>query len=131
MTSHDVVAKVRRITGTRRVGHAGTLDPMATGVLVLGVERSTKLMNHLILTDKTYRATIRLGVATSTDDAEGTVLSTASAAGLDRPTIEAAIGTLTGRSCSGRRRCRRSRSTASGPTRSSGQARRWTWQPAR
>jgi tRNA pseudouridine55 synthase len=96
MTSHDVVAKVRRITGTRRVGHAGTLDPMATGVLVLGVERSTKLMNHLILTDKTYRATIRLGVATSTDDAEGTVLSTGSAAGLDRSAIETAIGTLTG-----------------------------------
>src|SRR5919112_239264 len=96
MTSHDVVSKVRRITGTRRVGHAGTLDPMATGVLVLGVERSTKLMNHLILTDKTYRATVRLGVATSTDDAEGTVLSTAPAAGLDRAAIEAAIATLTG-----------------------------------
>lgn len=96
MTSHDVVSKVRRITGTRRVGHAGTLDPMATGVLVLGVERSTKLMNHLILTDKTYQATIRLGVATSTDDAEGTVLSTASATGLDRAGIETAVGTLTG-----------------------------------
>jgi tRNA pseudouridine55 synthase len=96
MTSHDVVAKVRRITGTRRVGHAGTLDPMATGVLVLGVERSTKLLNHLILTDKTYQATIRLGVATSTDDAEGTVLSTASAAGLDRAAIATAIGALTG-----------------------------------
>ncbi|HEX8093740.1 tRNA pseudouridine(55) synthase TruB [Jatrophihabitans sp.] len=96
MTSHDVVSKVRRIAGTRRVGHAGTLDPMATGVLVLGVERSTKLMNHLILTDKTYRATIRLGVATSTDDAEGTVLSTASAAGLDRVAIETGIDTLTG-----------------------------------
>jgi tRNA pseudouridine55 synthase len=96
MTSHDVVSKVRRIAGTRRVGHAGTLDPMATGVLVLGVERSTKLMNHLILTDKTYQATIRLGVATSTDDAEGTVLSTTSAAGLDRAALEAAIGALTG-----------------------------------
>jgi tRNA pseudouridine55 synthase len=96
MTSHDVVAKVRRITGTRRVGHAGTLDPMATGVLVLGVERSTKLMNHLILTDKTYQATIRLGAATSTDDAEGTVLSTASAAGVDRAAIDAAVGALTG-----------------------------------
>jgi tRNA pseudouridine55 synthase len=96
MTSHDVVAKVRRITGTRRVGHAGTLDPMATGVLVLGVERSTKLMNHLILTDKTYRATIRLGVATGTDDAEGEVLSTGSAAGLDRGAIEGGIGILTG-----------------------------------
>jgi tRNA pseudouridine55 synthase len=96
MTSHDVVSKVRRIAGTRRVGHAGTLDPMATGVLVLGVERSTKLMNHLILTDKTYLATIRLGEATSTDDAEGTVLSTASAAELDPGALEAAIATLTG-----------------------------------
>jgi tRNA pseudouridine55 synthase len=96
MTSHDVVARVRRIAGTRRVGHAGTLDPMATGVLVLGVERATKLMNHLILTDKTYLATIRLGEVTSTDDAEGTVLSSASAAGLDPDAIAAAIGTLTG-----------------------------------
>jgi tRNA pseudouridine55 synthase len=96
MTSHDVVGKVRRIAGTRRVGHAGTLDPMATGVLVLGVERSTKLMNHLVLTDKTYRATIRLGAATTTDDAEGTVLSTASAAGLEPAAIEAAIAGLTG-----------------------------------
>jgi tRNA pseudouridine55 synthase len=96
MTSHDVVAKVRRIVGSRRVGHAGTLDPMATGVLVLGVERSTKLMNHLILTDKTYRATIRLGAATSTDDAEGTVLSTASAVGLESEAIEAAVASLTG-----------------------------------
>lgn len=95
-TSHDVVGRLRRLLGTRRVGHAGTLDPMATGVLVLGVERSTKLMNHLILTDKTYRATIRLGMATSTDDAEGTVLSTASAAGLDPGAVQAAIATLTG-----------------------------------
>ncbi|MCW2522756.1 MAG: truB [Frankiales bacterium] len=69
MTSHDVVAKVRRIAKTRRVGHAGTLDPMATGVLVLGVERSTKLLNHLLLSDKTYLSTIRLGAATETDDA--------------------------------------------------------------
>ena len=96
MTSHDVVAKVRRIAGTRRVGHAGTLDPMATGVLVLGVERSTKLMSHLVLTDKTYLATIRLGMATSTDDAEGTVLSTTPAAGLDPGAIEVAVRALTG-----------------------------------
>ncbi|HEX8082445.1 MAG TPA: tRNA pseudouridine(55) synthase TruB [Jatrophihabitans sp.] len=96
MTSHDVVAKVRRIAGTRRVGHAGTLDPMATGVLVLGVERATKLMNHLILTDKTYLATIRLGETTSTDDAEGTVLSAASAAELDPAAIRSAISALTG-----------------------------------
>ena len=96
MTSHDVVARVRRIAATRRVGHAGTLDPMATGVLVLGVERSTKLLNHLVLADKTYRATIRLGAATSTDDAEGTVLATASAAHLDRPALDTALGALTG-----------------------------------
>lgn len=96
MTSHDVVGKVRRIAGTRRVGHAGTLDPMATGVLVLGVERATKLMNHLILTDKSYLATIRLGMATSTDDAEGTVLSGAPADGLDPAAVAAAMAQLTG-----------------------------------
>jgi len=96
MTSHDVVAKVRRIAGTRRVGHAGTLDPMATGVLVLGVERATKLMNHLTLTDKSYLATIRLGAATSTDDAEGTVLTGAPAGGLDPAAVAAAMQTLTG-----------------------------------
>jgi len=96
MTSHDVVGKVRRIAGTRRVGHAGTLDPMATGVLVLGVERATKLMNHLILTDKSYLATIRLGVATSTDDAEGTVLSTDPASGLDPAAVAAGMARLTG-----------------------------------
>jgi tRNA pseudouridine55 synthase len=70
-TSHDVVARVRRLAGTRRVGHAGTLDPMATGVLVLGVERGTKLLTFLVGCDKTYTATIRLGMATVTDDAEG------------------------------------------------------------
>ena len=61
MTSHDVVARLRRLAGTRRVGHAGTLDPMATGVLLVGIERATKLLGHLALTDKTYTATIRLG----------------------------------------------------------------------
>ena len=66
MTSHDVVSRVRRLAGTRKVGHAGTLDPMATGVLVLGVNRATRLLGHLTLTDKAYDATIRLGVATST-----------------------------------------------------------------
>jgi tRNA pseudouridine55 synthase len=96
MTSHDVVAKVRRIAGTRRVGHAGTLDPMATGVLVLGVERSTKLMNHLILTDKTYSATIRLGVATSTDDAEGELLHSEDASGIELSDIATAVAELTG-----------------------------------
>lgn len=71
MTSHDVVARVRRAVGTRKVGHAGTLDPMATGVLVVGVEKATRLLGHLALHDKRYLATIRLGVTTVTDDAEG------------------------------------------------------------
>ena len=75
MTSHDVVSRVRRLAGTRKVGHAGTLDPMATGVLVLGVERATRLLGHLMLTEKAYDATVRLGVATTTDDAEGEVVA--------------------------------------------------------
>jgi tRNA pseudouridine55 synthase len=97
MTSHDVVAKVRRIADTRRVGHAGTLDPMATGVLVLGVERSTKLLNHLLLTDKTYSATIRLGASTNTDDSEGELLAQADASAITRTDIENAAEALTGR----------------------------------
>ncbi len=72
-TSHDVVGRLRRVLGTRRVGHAGTLDPMATGLLVVAVERSTKLLGHLALTDKTYLATIRLGRSSTTDDAEGEI----------------------------------------------------------
>jgi tRNA pseudouridine55 synthase len=75
MTSHDVVARVRRIAHTRRVGHAGTLDPMATGVLVVGTEKATRLLGHLTLTEKTYEATIRLGQSTSTDDAEGELVT--------------------------------------------------------
>ena len=71
MTSHDVVARVRRLAHTRRVGHAGTLDPMATGVLVIGIEKGTRLLGHLALTEKTYEAVIRLGQSTTTDDAEG------------------------------------------------------------
>ena len=70
-TSHDVVGRVRRLAGTRKVGHAGTLDPMATGVLVLGVGRATRLLTYLVGADKEYTATIRLGQATATDDAEG------------------------------------------------------------
>ncbi|MDX5454722.1 MAG: tRNA pseudouridine(55) synthase TruB, partial [Rhodococcus sp. (in: high G+C Gram-positive bacteria)] len=73
MTSHDVVARCRRLLGTRKVGHAGTLDPMATGVLVLGVERATKILGLLALTTKAYAATIRLGQSTVTDDADGEV----------------------------------------------------------
>lgn len=77
MTSHDVVARVRRLAGTRKVGHAGTLDPMATGVLVLGVDRATRLLGHLMLTDKAYDAVVRLGESTTTDDAEGETLAVA------------------------------------------------------
>jgi tRNA pseudouridine55 synthase len=95
-TSHDVVAKMRRIAGTRRVGHAGTLDPMATGVLVIGVEKATRLLGHLALTEKVYEATIRLGVSTNTDDAEGEVTATASAAGVTTAEIHKGVAALTG-----------------------------------
>lgn len=96
-TSHDVVGRVRRIVGTRRVGHAGTLDPMATGVLVLGVERATKLLGHLALTDKSYTATIRLGESTVTDDAEGEVLVAVPADRVTEGAVRAAMVELTGR----------------------------------
>jgi tRNA pseudouridine55 synthase len=96
MTSHDVVARVRRIMGTRRVGHAGTLDPMATGVLVLGIERATKLLGHLALERKAYLATIRLGSATTTDDSEGEVLSTVDASGVAEAAVRDGIAALTG-----------------------------------
>lgn len=74
MTSHDVVARMRRLAKTRRVGHAGTLDPLATGVLVIGIEKATRLLGHLALTEKEYAATIRLGQSTLTDDADGDIL---------------------------------------------------------
>ena len=93
-TSHDVVAKVRRLAGTRKVGHAGTLDPMATGVLVLGIGRATRLLGHLSLTDKEYDATIRLGVTTVTDDAEGDVVEQRDASGVGD--VSAAMAALTG-----------------------------------
>jgi tRNA pseudouridine55 synthase len=96
MTSHDVVARVRRLAGTRKVGHAGTLDPMATGVLVLGVNRATRLLGHLMLTEKAYDATIRLGVATTTDDAEGEVLATAATDVLDEATVRATLAGFVG-----------------------------------
>ncbi|HKS49292.1 MAG TPA: tRNA pseudouridine(55) synthase TruB [Amycolatopsis sp.] len=99
MTSHDVVARVRKIMGTRKVGHAGTLDPMATGVLVLGIERATKLLGHLALDRKTYLATFALGAATTTDDVEGERVSTADPAALAEVTdeaIAAGIAALTG-----------------------------------
>jgi tRNA pseudouridine55 synthase len=96
MTSHDVVARARRLAGTRKVGHAGTLDPMATGVLVLGVERATKLLGHLTLTVKEYAATIRLGQSTVTDDAEGEVTGGAPADAVTEAAVRAGIAALTG-----------------------------------
>ncbi|OLR94683.1 tRNA pseudouridine(55) synthase TruB [Actinokineospora bangkokensis] len=96
MTSHDVVARVRRIIGTKKVGHAGTLDPMATGILVLGVERATKLLGHLALDRKVYLATIRLGSSTSTDDAEGEVTGGADPSGVTDEAIAAGVAALTG-----------------------------------
>ena len=98
-TSHDVVGKGRGLVGTRKVGHAGTLDPMATGVLVLGVERATKLLGHLALDTKTYLATIRLGAETTTDDAEGKTLGTAEPQAIEKITddeIAAGVAALTG-----------------------------------
>lgn len=96
MTSHDVVARLRRIFSTRRVGHAGTLDPMATGVLVVGIERGTKFLAHLVATTKSYDATIRLGAATTTDDAEGEVLSEVGAASISNDDVLAGMAALTG-----------------------------------
>ncbi|CAL9419632.1 tRNA pseudouridine(55) synthase TruB [Streptomyces sp. Tu 3180] len=95
-TSHDVVAKMRGIARTRRVGHAGTLDPMATGVLVLGVEKATKLLGHLALTEKEYLGTVRLGQNTITDDAEGEIISSTDASRITRDAIDAGIAKLTG-----------------------------------
>lgn len=95
-TSHDVVARMRRLAGTRRVGHAGTLDPMATGVLVLGIGRATKLLTYLVGCDKGYTATIRLGSSTVTDDVEGEVVT---ALGITEQTLDAvpeAVRALTG-----------------------------------
>jgi tRNA pseudouridine55 synthase len=95
-TSHDVVARCRRLAGTKKVGHAGTLDPMATGVLVLGVGRATRLLGHLALTDKAYDATIRLGTTTVTDDAEGDVVEQRDASGVCDDAIARALAALTG-----------------------------------
>ncbi len=96
LTSHDVVSRVRRLAGTRKVGHAGTLDPMATGVLVLGVDRATRLLGHLMLTEKAYDATVRLGVSTVTDDAEGEVLATAPVDGIDEAAIRRVLAGFVG-----------------------------------
>jgi tRNA pseudouridine55 synthase len=95
-TSHDVVARCRRLCDTRRVGHAGTLDPMATGVLVLGINRATRLLTFLVGCDKTYTGTIRLGQSTVTDDAEGEVTTSQDVAGLSTAAVEQAVAALTG-----------------------------------
>lgn len=96
MTSHDVVARIRRFARTRRVGHGGTLDPMATGVLVIGVGRATRLLTYVIGAGKRYTATIRLGQSTITDDAEGDVVTTTSASGLTDERVYAGLTPLIG-----------------------------------
>jgi tRNA pseudouridine55 synthase len=96
MTSHDVVARIRRLAGTRRVGHGGTLDPMATGVLVVGVGRATRLLTYVTGSDKSYLATIRLGQSTVTDDAEGEVVAVADVSDVADQAIRAGLQVLTG-----------------------------------
>ncbi|WP_312856875.1 tRNA pseudouridine(55) synthase TruB [Arthrobacter mobilis] len=95
-TSHDVVGRLRRLAGTRKVGHAGTLDPMATGVLVVGINRATRLLTYIVGAAKTYTATIRLGQSTVTDDAEGAVLTETIAAAVTGEAIRQAAAALTG-----------------------------------
>ena len=95
-TSHDVVGRVRRLAATRKVGHAGTLDPMATGVLVVGIGKATRLLAYLSGADKAYAATIRLGATTVTDDAEGDVLTVTDASAVSREAIAAGVRRLTG-----------------------------------
>jgi tRNA pseudouridine55 synthase len=96
MTSHDVVARIRRLARTRRVGHGGTLDPMATGVLVVGVNKATRLLTYVIGARKSYAATIRLGQSTITDDAEGDVTATAPVAGVEDAAIRAGLAAQRG-----------------------------------
>ncbi len=96
VTSHDVVAMVRRTAGTRKVGHAGTLDPLATGLLVLGLGSSTRLLTFLVGLDKEYLATIRLGESTTTDDAAGETATRADASGVAADELAAQIARLTG-----------------------------------
>ena len=96
VTSHQVVGRLRRLLGTKKIGHAGTLDPMATGVLILGVNRATRLLGHLALHDKRYLATVRLGESSATDDAEGEVVSVADASAVTGPELETALSPLRG-----------------------------------
>jgi tRNA pseudouridine55 synthase len=96
-TSHQVVGKIRKLADTRKVGHAGTLDPMATGVLVIGIGKATRLLGHLSLTEKAYDATIRLGVSTVTDDADGEVTASIGAREVTDEQIETALMALRGK----------------------------------
>ena len=96
VTSHDIVARARRALNTRKIGHAGTLDPMATGLLVLGVGHATRLLTYVVGLDKTYEATIRLGVTTDSDDADGVETARADAGGVADDAIHRGIRTLTG-----------------------------------
>lgn len=96
MTSHQVVGRLRRLLGTRKIGHAGTLDPMATGVLILGVNRATRLLGHLALHDKRYLATVRLGQSSPTDDADGEVTAVGDASRVSAVELEAAVAPLRG-----------------------------------
>jgi tRNA pseudouridine55 synthase len=95
-TSHDVVARIRKLAATKRVGHAGTLDPMATGVLVIGIEKATRLLGYLALTEKEYTGTIRLGQTTDTDDADGTLTGCVPVGNIDEAELLPAVGALTG-----------------------------------
>ncbi|HEU0207181.1 MAG TPA: tRNA pseudouridine(55) synthase TruB [Pseudolysinimonas sp.] len=96
VTSHDVVSRARRALGTRKVGHAGTLDPMATGLLILGVDSSTRLLTYLVGLGKRYTATIRLGQGSTTDDADGELSEPVDATAITRPQLDAAVAALTG-----------------------------------
>jgi len=96
ITSHDVVSRARRALGTRKVGHAGTLDPMATGLLILGVDSSTRLLTYLVGLTKQYSATIRLGQGSTTDDADGDLSQPTDATGLTRAHLEAGVDALSG-----------------------------------
>jgi tRNA pseudouridine55 synthase len=96
MTSHDVVARIRRLAKTRRVGHGGTLDPMATGVLIIGVNRATRLLTYVIGSRKSYTGTIRLGQTTVTDDAEGDVTASVPAGAVSDEAIRAGLAAQVG-----------------------------------
>src|SRR4030095_5305498 len=96
MTSHDVVARIRRLAKTRRVGHGGTLDPMATGVLIIGVNRATRLLTYVIGADKSYTAAVRLGQSTITDDAEGEITATVPPGGVADEAIRAGLAAQRG-----------------------------------